>query len=256
MIFTIAAKELKTLFASPLAWVVLTVVQLIMGYAFLRRLDDFLQAQPQLAQMSSPPGATELVAAPLFGLAAALMLFAVPVLSMRLIAEERRNQTMTLLMSAPVTMTEIVLGKFLGLTAFLVAITGLTALMPLSLAGATRLDYGLFAGLVMGLALLAAAFAAVSLFISCLTVHPVAAAIGAFAALLGMLLTGEAASEGLRARGWPVTASLAQVLSPIRSFEPFGKGIFDSYAAACLLLLTALFLALAVRQLDAQRVRG
>jgi ABC-2 type transport system permease protein len=254
MIFTIAAKELKAMFASPLAWVVLTVMQLIMGYAFLRRLDDFLQAQPQLAHMSSPPGATELVAAPLFGLAAALMLFAVPVLSMRLIAEERRNQTMTLLMSAPVTMTEIVLGKFLGLTVFLVAITGLTALMPLSLAGATRLDYGLFAGLVVGLVLLAAAFSAVGLFVSCLTVHPVAAAIGAFAALLGMLLTGEAASDGLRARGWPVAASLAQVLSPIKSFEPFGKGMLDSYAVACLLLLTALFLA--VRQLDAQRVRG
>jgi ABC-2 type transport system permease protein len=256
MIFTIATKELKGMFASPLAWVVLTVMQLIIGYAFLRRLDDFLQLQPQLAQMSSPPGATELVVAPVFGTAAAVLLFAVPVLAMRLVAEERRNQTMALLMSAPVTMTEIVLGKFLGLTVFLLAITGLTALMPLSLAGATRLDYGLLAALVAGLVLLAAAFAAVSLFVSCLTVHPVAAAIGAFAALLGMVLAGEAATESLRVRGLPVAASLAQVLSPIKSFEPFGKGMFDSYAVACLLLLTALFLALAVRQLDAQRVRG
>ena len=101
MIFTIAGKELKALFASPLAWVVLTVMQLIIGYAFLRRLDDFLQLQPQLAQMGSPPGITELVAGPVFGTAAAVLLFAVPVLAMRLIAEERRNQTMVLLMSAP-----------------------------------------------------------------------------------------------------------------------------------------------------------
>ncbi|HEY7655509.1 MAG TPA: ABC transporter permease [Burkholderiales bacterium] len=256
MILTIAGKELRTLFASPLAWVVLTVMQLIVGYAFLRRLDDFLQLQPQLAQMASPPGVTDLVAGPVFGTAAAVLLFAVPILAMRLVAEERRNQTMVLLMSAPVSMSEIVLGKFLGLAAFLAVIVAITALMPLSLAGAARLDWGLLAALVAGLLLLAASFAAVSLFVSCLTVHPVAAAIGAFAALLIMVLAGDAAGEGLRARGWTEAASLAQVFSPIKSFEPFGKGLLDTYAAACLILLTALALALAVRQLDAQRLRG
>ena len=256
MIFTIASKELKMLFASPLAWVVLTVMQIISGYSFLRRLDDFLQLQTQFMQMANPPGVTELVAAPAFGTAAAMLLFAVPILAMRLIAEERRNQTMALLVSAPVSMSEIVLGKFLGLVAFLLAIVALTALMPLSLAVGTRPDYGLLAGLIAGLALLAASFAAVSLFASCLTVHPVAAAIGAFAALLGMMLVGETAGEGLRARGWPVAASLAQVLSPIKNFEPFGKGLLDSYAIACSALLIAFFLALAIRQLDAQRLRG
>ena len=256
MILTIAGKELKTLFASPLAWVVLTMMQLIVGYAFLRRLDDFLQLQPQLAQMASPPGITELVAGSIFGTAAAVLLFAVPILAMRLIAEERRNQTMVLLMSAPVSMTEIVLGKFLGLTAFLSGIVALTTLMPLALAGSARLDYGLLTALVAGLLLLATAFAAVSLFVSCLTVHPVVAAIGAFAALLGMVLAGEAAGDGLRARGWTVAASLTQVFSPIKSFEPFGKGLLDTYAVACLVLLTALALALAIRQLDAQRLRG
>lgn len=256
MIFTIAAKEIKALFASPLAWLMLTVVQLIAGYAFLRRLDDFLQLQPQLATMSNAPGATELIAAPVFGTAAALLLFATPVLAMRLIAEERRNQTMVLLMSAPVSMTEIVLGKFLGLFAFLLCAIALISLMPLSLAGATRLDYGLLAGLVLGLALLAAGFVAVSLYVSCLTVHPVAAAIGAFATLLAMVLVGDAAADGLRARGWPVAAALAQVLSPIKNFEPFGKGMIDSHALACSVLLAAVFLTLAVRQLDAQRLRG
>jgi ABC-2 type transport system permease protein len=256
MIFTIANKELKSLFASPLAWVVLAVTQIIVAYVFLRRLDDFLQLQSQLARLASPPGATELVAAPVFGTAAGVLLFSVPLLAMRLIAEERRNQTMVLIVSAPVSMTEIVLGKFLGLVIFLLAIVALTALMPLSLAGATRLDYGLLAGLLAGLALLAASFAAVSLFISCLTVHPVAAAVGSFAALLVMMLAGEAAGEGLRARGWLLAASLAQVLSPIKNFEPFAKGMLDTYALACSLLLVVFFLALAARQLDAQRLRG
>jgi ABC-2 type transport system permease protein len=256
MIFTIAGKELKALFASPLAWVVLCVVQIIVGFAFLRGLDSFLQAQSQLAAMAGAPGATELVAAPVFAIAAALLLFAVPLLAMRMIAEERRNQTMVLLMSAPVSMTEIVVGKFLGLLAFLLAIVALTALMPLSLAGTTRLDYGQLAGLVVGLALLGASFAAVSLFVSSLTAHPVVAAIGAFAALLGMMLAGDAAAEGLRARGWPVAAGLAQVLSPIKNFEPFARGMLDTYALSCSALLIAVFLVLAIRQLDAHRLRG
>jgi ABC-2 type transport system permease protein len=256
MILTVAHKELKTLFASPLAWVVLCVTQIIVAFVFLRGLDSFLQAQAQLASMPGAPGVTELVAAPVFAIAAALLLFAMPLLAMRLIAEERRNQTMVMLISAPLSMTDIVLGKFLGLLVFLAMIVALAAVMPLSLAGTTRLDYGQLAGLAMGLMLLGASFAAVSLYVSCLTAHPVAAAIGAFSALLGLMLAGDAAAEGLRARGWPVAASLAQMLSPVKNFEPFGKGMLDTHAMACSLLLVAVFLVLAIRQLDATRLRG
>jgi len=256
MIFTIAGKELKSLFASPLAWVVLTGMQIIIGYGFLKRLDDFLQIQSQLSQMPSPPGVTELVAAPTFATLAAILLFAVPLFAMRLIAEERRNQTMVLLMSAPLSITEIVLGKFLGLIIFLLLIIGLTTLMPLSLAGSTHLDYGMLLSQVCGLVLLAAGFAAVSLYVSCLTAHPMVAALGGFGALLAMLLMGETAGDSLRARGWTVPAALAQVLSPVKNYEPLGRGLVDSYAVACLLLLTLVFLVLTVRQLDAKRLRG
>ena len=128
---------------------VLTVVQLIAGYAFLKRLDDFLQVQPQLVQLASPPGVTELVAAPVFATAALMLLFATPLLGMRSIAEERRNQTMVFLTSAPLSMTQIVLGKFLGIWIFLALIVALVAVMPLSLAASTSLDYGLLASRVL-----------------------------------------------------------------------------------------------------------
>jgi ABC-2 type transport system permease protein len=256
MILTIAGKELKALFASPLAWVVLTVMQVILGYSFLKRLDDFLQLQPRLVQMASPPGVMEFVAAPTFVTAAAMLLFVVPLLAMRLIAEERRNQTMVFLISAPVSITDIVLGKFLGLAGFLLLVIGLIALMPLALGGATRLDYGLLASLTAGVALLAACFAAVSLYVSCLTVHPMAAAIGAFSGLLAMLLMGETAGDSLRARGWHIPAALAQVLSPLKNFEPLSRGLIDTYAIACSVLLTIAFLVLAIRTLDATRLRG
>ena len=256
MIFTIAAKELKALFASPLAWMLLTALQMICGFAFLKRLDDFMQVQSQLVQLPNPPGVTELVVAPLFATAAIVLLFALPLLGMRSIAEERRNQTMVFLMSAPISITQIVVGKFVGLTLFLLLVVALVAAMPLSLAGATTLDYGLIASLAGGLLLLGMGFAAVSLYVSSLTTYPMAAAFGAFAALLGMVLMGEAAGDGLRSRGWHVPAALAQVFSPLKNFEPLGRGLVDSYALACSALLVALFLVLAVRRLDGRRLRG
>jgi len=256
MIFTIAAKELKSLFASPLAWMVLTAVQLITGYAFLKRLDDFLQVQPQLVQLPSPPGLTELVVAPLFALTAIVLLFATPLLGMRSIAEERRNRTMVFLTSAPLSMTQIVLGKFLGLALFLLLIVVLVLAMPLALAWSTDLDYGLLASLTLGVLLLAAGFAALSLYVSSLTVHPVAAAFGSFMALLLMLLMSEAAGDGLRARGLQVPAALVQVFSPLKNFEPLGKGVIDTYAIVCSVLLAIFFLVLTVRRLDSRRLRG
>lgn len=256
MVYTLAAKDLKSLFASPVAWVILTLAQLVIGYAFLKRFDDFLQIQPQLLQLPSPPGFTELVAGPVFSIAAALLLFAVPLLAMRLIAEERRNHTMVLLTSAPISVADIVLGKFVALFVFVLLLILLVALMPLSLFAATQLDYRLIASMLVGLTLLAAAFCAVGLYASSLTTHPIVAALIAFGALIGMILVGEHVAENLHTRGLSVLAALAQVFSPVKNFEPLGRGLIDSYAVVCLVLLSALCLALTVRQLEAQRLRG
>jgi ABC-2 type transport system permease protein len=196
------------------------------------------------------------VVTPLYATTAIVLLFAVPLLGMRSIAEERRNQTMVFLTSAPVSIIQIVLGKFLGLTLFVLLIVMLVTAMPLTLATSTRLDYGLIASLCAGLILIAAAFSAVSLYISCLTTYPMAAAFGAFAALLLMILMGEAAADGLRARGWQLPAAFVQVFSPMKNFEPLGKGLVDTYAIACSIMLVVVFIVLAVRRLDARRLRG
>ncbi len=256
MIATVAAKELKTLFASPLAWVVLTFAQLILAFNFLKRLDDFMQIQPQLIRVQNAPGVTEFVVMPLYGAATLILLIAIPLLAMRLIAEERRNQTLTLLLSAPLSMTQIVLGKFVGLFAFLALIIVITTLMPLSLLIGGSIDFGLLIGLVIGTLLLAACYAAISLYASSLTAYPVAAAIVAFGMLLLMLLAGEPATDGLNSRGLVIAAALAQLLSPMKNFEPFARGSLDSSAIICLLLATSVFLILTIRRLDAMRLRG
>jgi len=100
MIQTIVAKELRALFTSPLAWVILAFLQIILAWIFLTRVDYFLTIQPQLARVPNAPGLSEIVVVPMFGIASIVLLMSVPLLTMRLIAEERRNRTMTMLMSA------------------------------------------------------------------------------------------------------------------------------------------------------------
>jgi ABC-2 type transport system permease protein len=120
VIRVIAARELRSLFVSPLAWVMLAVVQFIIGYLFLTRIELFLQFKPRLLALENPPGLTDIVVAALFGNAGVVLLLVVPLLTMRLISEEHRNGTLPVLLAAPISMTEIVLGKYLGLLTFFI----------------------------------------------------------------------------------------------------------------------------------------
>lgn len=250
MILTIALRELRSLFLSPLAWVILAVLQLILGFLFLVHVDLFMNAQTQLLGMPSAPGLTEVVVAPLFSNAAVILLLAVPLMTMRLVAEERRNRTLPLLFSAPVSMTEIIVGKYVGIVLFLFILAALIALMPLSLLLGGTLDYGLFLSGLFGLALLLAAFAAVGLFMSTLSQSPTVAAIATFGVLLLLWIVDW--SGGADGAG----TALLRYLSIINHYEPFLKGVFDSADAAYYLLFIALFLTLSVRRLDADRVGG
>jgi ABC-2 type transport system permease protein len=246
MIFTLAGKELRRLFLSPLAWVILAFLQLILAWIFLSQLQRYLEMQAQMAMMPGAPGITEFVVAPTFGTATIVLLMVVPLLSMRLIAEERRNQTLPFLMSAPVSVSQIVLGKFLGLLAFLSLAVGLLVLMALSLYLGGTLDLGLLAGNALGLLLMCGAFAAVGLYLSCLTAHPLVAGVGTFGVLLGLWLVNISASD---------PDSALHLLSLIKHYDTFAKGTVALNDLVYYVVLTALFLALSVRRLDADRLR-
>lgn len=257
MIFTLAHKELKALFASPLAWVMLTFMQLIIGGVWLfALLAPYVEAQSQPMMLNNTQGFTALIVAPIYQFTALIFLLVVPLLAMRLIAEERRNQTMVLLMSAPLSMTEIVLGKFAGLWSFLMLIVGVLTLMPLALLIGGNLDWGLMASLVLGIALLTASYVAVCLYASSLTTQPIVAAMLGCGFLLGMLFFSGNIIENLRERGWQLPAAFAQIFSPLINFESFRNGVIDSYSSACLLLMIAIFLMLTIRRLDALRLQG
>ncbi|MCK5396469.1 MAG: ABC transporter permease subunit, partial [Gammaproteobacteria bacterium] len=160
MILTIARREFRSMFLSPLAWVILAVVQVILAWTFFSSVDVFFTIQADLTMIKNAPGVTDLIASPLFEVSSIVLLMITPLLTMRLISEEKRNKTMSLLLSAPVSITEIVLGKYLGLLFFIIALLFMITLMPLSLAMGTELDFiKIFSG-VLGLFLVLSAFGA------------------------------------------------------------------------------------------------
>jgi len=184
VILAIAGRELRSLFLSPLAWSLLAVMQLILGWLFLVQLEEFLQIQPRLAALEGAPGVTRLVLIPLFDSAAIILMLLVPLLGMGLFSREYALGTFSLLLSSPVSMTQIVIGKYLALLGVLVLMLILMALMSFSLLLGTSLDLGTLAAGLLGLGLVVSSYAAVSLFLSSLTRHPAIAAVSSYGILL------------------------------------------------------------------------
>jgi len=248
MIFTIAIRELKNLFLSPLAWAIMAVLQLIVAYLFLTQLDTFMLLQPRLAGIEGAPGVTDIVVAPLLQTTGFLLLLIAPAITMRVFSDERRNRTMSLLLSAPVYMSEIVLGKFLGVTLFFMLLLAMLIAMPLSLYAGTTLDAGKLAAGVLGLALVLSSFAAIGVFMSSLTEQPVVAAISTLGLLILLWIVDWSSSSQEQ------VSTLFQYLSLKSHFESFLKGLFSSADVSYYLLLIATFLILSIRRLDQQRL--
>jgi ABC-2 type transport system permease protein len=246
MIFTIAGRELRSLFLSPLAWAILAVTQFILAWLFLAQIDTWLALQPRLSAIEGAPGIADIVVAPLLANAAIVLLLITPLITMRSLSEEYRGKTISLLFSAPVSMTEIVLGKYLGILGFFLVLLVMLTLMPLSLLTGTELDMGKLAAGVLGLALVLAAFAAIGLYMSALTEQPVVAAVTTFGLLLLLWIIDEASSAD--------AGGVMSYLSTLSHYQTLLKGLFNSMDVGYYLLVVALFLGLAIRRLDATRL--
>lgn len=249
MILTIARRELKSLFLSPLAWSLLGVVQLIQAYFFLTLVEAFNTAQPALAKLPDAPGLAELVVTPLFANTAVILLLIAPLFTMRIIAEERRQKTLSLLLSAPVSNTEIIFGKFLAVLGLFSFTILLTSLMPLSLLSGGTLDFGKFFANVLALTLLLAAFSAVGLYMSCISNSPTVAALNTFGLLLLLWILDwvnnyrEHASANLR------------YFSLARHFQNLQTGLISSVDILYFSLFISLFLMLSIRRLEHERLQ-
>ena len=248
MIWVIARREIAAMFLAPLAWIILAVMQAILGYMFLANLDNFFLLQPQLIRLENTPGVTDIVVTPLMQVAAIILLMVMPLMTMRSIAEEKRQRTLTLLVSAPLSMTEIVLGKFFGLVGFVVILVSLLMLMPLSLYLGTSPDAGKLLSIYIGMLLLLSAFAAIGLYLSSLTENQTIAAVSTFGTLL-MLWIIDWAGASLES-GQSVVAYLSMLQHHQRMLE----GVFDTTDLAYYAIVIVGFLGLTIRQLDRERL--
>jgi ABC-2 type transport system permease protein len=222
------------------------MMQLILAWLFLVQIEQFLQIQPRLATLANAPGVTDLVVIPLLDSAALIIMLLIPLLSMRLISEEYRGNTISLLLSAPISLTRIVLGKYLALLAMLGAMLLLTALMPLSLLVGSQLDLGKLAAGLLGLGLELALFGTIGLFISSLTARPAVAAAGTYGLLLFLWIIDLAAgTEGSGLFSW---------LSPAHHYHQLLSGLIRSSDLVYFLLLSSAFLLLTIHRLERRRI--
>jgi ABC-2 type transport system permease protein len=191
MILTIARREWRTGLLSYLAWGLLAANQFILAWIFLRVLERF--SGLEAAQRSA--GLTLELSLNVFSFAAVLVLLSTPPLAMRMISGELRDGTFNLLGSAPVSLAEILLGKFLGLAGVVTVLTLLPLVMTMLTATYVELDLGLLLAATLGIWLCGLLFAAIGLFASTLSDQPGLAAAAAYGILILLSVIGRTGSD-------------------------------------------------------------
>lgn len=252
-VFIICRKELHSYFTSPIAYLLLTMFALIFGFFFWNSLGYFvlMGMESQMRGQMMPMNLNEMVIRPLLSNVGVIGLFFIPMITMRLFAEEKRSGTIELLATSPVRDVEIILGKWL-------AAVGLYACMLLVAAMnlAFLFKYGkpdwkpLLIG-YLGLLLQAGALLAIGTFISTLTKNQIIAGAATFGVCL-LLWVLEWVS-GYETAAW---AQVLAYMSIITHFESFAKGVLDLKDA--IFYLTVIFLGLffTARSMESLRWRS
>ena len=246
IMLAIARHEIHRLFHSPLAWIILALVQFLFAMFFFILLSQYLEP----AGWQAGRGLTEVVVIGMLQFAGIILLFITPFITMRLFSEEYRSGTIKLLLSSPVSAYELVLGKYVGALVFLFCIWAMTALMPVSLLLGTPLDVGLLCCAFLGLALLIMTLTAIGLFASSLTQQPAVAATGSFGFSFVFWVIHIAANTG--------NERLAEVftyLSLLKHYDNLLAGIFNSVDVVYYLLISLAFIMLSIYRLDAIRTQ-
>ena len=256
--WALAGREYRAFLCSPLGYAILAVYALASGLIFVALLYMFRSQLVHAAQQSATavgaPGAPSVqvaVLTPYLIDAASLLLFILPFVTMRAFAEERRSRALELLVSYPLRVWEIVLGKFLGVFAFTLLLLGISAVHLGILHFVTTPDLLPMLGGLAGLLLFALALVAIGLFVSSLAMGQVEAAV----LTLGLFLV--LAMAGATARPDASAAQRALInLSPLYHFLAFGQGLIAPGAALFFPAVIVLFLALTIRGVGLIKWRG
>ena len=249
-VLLICRKELRSYFASPIAYAVMAIFGLIFGWVFFNASRDFVRFTV-LQSQEGPVSVNDSIIRPLLGFAGTIGLFLIPMVTMRLFAEEKRTGTIELLLTSPVTDIEIILGKWLGALmlyacVLLMSIVNVALLFAWGKPDLKPVLVGYFGLLLQGGCLLA-----IGALISTMTKNQIIAGIATFfVSLLLWLLSWFTAFDN------SATAQVVNYLSIVTHFENFGKGVLDSKDIIFYLSLTFFSLFLTSRSLESLRWRA
>ncbi len=246
-VLTIARKEIAGYFFSPLAYVVGALFLCAVAFKFAPppafwtgSREWFILVPHQQASFRA-----------LFEMMGLAMTVVAPLLTMRLISEEYHSGTIETLMTASVTDAQVVLGKFVGVFLFYLALLGSTLIFLVLMLLFARPDGGVVVMGYLGMILLGAAFLAVGVFTSTLTRHQLLAAVAAIVILAVFALL----SEPLAAHSPAPWNKIAARLSAMSYLRSFARGLFDTRGVVFFLSITGGFLFLSTKTLESRRWR-
>jgi ABC-2 type transport system permease protein len=252
-VITIARKEIGAYFASPIAYLLMALFGLLTGFVFYSAVAYFVTVglRSQAMGQGQAMSVNEYVIGPVFSNMSVFGLFLIPLISMRLFAEEKRSGTIELLLTSPLSDWEIVLGKWLGAVSMYLCVIFLAACDIALLFVWGKPDWRPVLAGFLGLILQGACVLAIGTFISTLTKNQIIAGAATFALCLLLFILSWVTSYN--------DAPWAQALaycSIMTHFEPFAKGIIDSKDLVFYLSVIFLGLFLTTRSLESLRWRA
>ena len=253
-IIAIAQKELKSYFASPIAYITIGFFALLYGYFFIAILSFFVRQSMQMGQFGGGPQSlniNQVLIRQLFQNVTILILFIMPMVTMRTYSEEKRSGTIELLLTSPVTDVQIILGKFLGALALWAVMLAVSMIHIGLLFVYGNPEWKPIATTYLGQLLLGGCFISVGLFISSLTKNQIVAGMVTFAVFLFLwVITWIGSFAG------PTADKLTQYLSIIDHYDDFGKGVIDTTHLIYYISFITFGLFLTAKSVDSERWRG
>jgi ABC-2 type transport system permease protein len=247
----IAWKDYKTYFTSPVGYLIIGFFLFVTGFMFFNSVHWFIQQNATYQfQMGGGVSITDGILRPLFGNVNVFFLFVVPLITMRLFSEERKLHTLELLMTSPVTLWEMVLGKFFAAFLLVCTILLITSVYPIILFATANPDPGVILTTYLGTLLQVSCIIAIGVFFSSVTENQIIA--GVLSILTGLffwLIMWASQFAG------PVFGSLLEHLSLINHFNNLSRGLLDTTNIVFYLSFIFMWLFLAHRALDSYRWR-
>ncbi|MCK9244963.1 MAG: ABC transporter permease [Candidatus Marinimicrobia bacterium] len=252
-LFQIYKRDLKGYFSSPIAYVVIGLFLIVTGIFFYLLLSSFLQYSyaMMMQRQNIPVNVNLMMIRPFFLNMSVIVLFVIPMITMRSFSEEKKSGTMELLLTSPLTNWQIILGKYLATFTLYFVMVMVTFLFMVFLFIWGKPGLGPILISYLGILLMGLVLIAVGNFISSLTENQIVAAVGTFGATMLLWVIGFAGDFAGKVFG-----ELFKYLSIVNHFEDFSKGVFDTSHLVYYLSLTFIMLFFTYQSIESSKWRS